>query len=224
MSEGIGVILPYAVGVAISPVPIIAVILMLFSAKARVNGPMFMAAWALALAVVSVAAYLLAGLASDATEETTTETIKWGQIILGALLLLIALRQWRSRPAPGVTPEMPKWMAGIDAFTPGKAFGDGPDPGRTEPQEPAAGGRRWHGPRRPGPLDGEVVVSLLVYVAIGTSTIAGPVIYYLVGGDKAKATLDSWKGWLAVNNTAVMAVLFVLFGVKLIGEGLPALG
>ena len=42
--------------------------------------------------------------------------------ILGALLLLIALRQWRSRPAPGVTPEMPKWMAGIDAFSPVKSF------------------------------------------------------------------------------------------------------
>ena len=35
-------VLTYAVGVAISPVPIIAVILMLFSAKARVNGPMFL--------------------------------------------------------------------------------------------------------------------------------------------------------------------------------------
>ena len=43
MTEGIGAILTYAIGVAISPVPIIAVILMLFSARARVNGPMFLA-------------------------------------------------------------------------------------------------------------------------------------------------------------------------------------
>ena len=37
--------------------------------------------------------------------------------MLGALFLLLALRQWRSRPAPGTEPKMPKWMAGIDALT-----------------------------------------------------------------------------------------------------------
>ncbi len=40
MGQGVGSILTFAVGVAISPVPIIAVILMLFSQRARVNGPM----------------------------------------------------------------------------------------------------------------------------------------------------------------------------------------
>ena len=39
--EGIGEVLTFAIGVAISPVPIIAVILMLFSQRARVNGPVF---------------------------------------------------------------------------------------------------------------------------------------------------------------------------------------
>jgi hypothetical protein len=32
---------------------------------------------------------------------------------------------WRNRPEPGTEPEMPKWMAGIDAFAPGKALGLG---------------------------------------------------------------------------------------------------
>ena len=42
MGQAIGEVLPFAVGVAISPVPIIAVILVLFSARARVNGPAFL--------------------------------------------------------------------------------------------------------------------------------------------------------------------------------------
>jgi len=37
----IGQILPLAVGVALSPVPIIAVALMLMSQRARLNGPLF---------------------------------------------------------------------------------------------------------------------------------------------------------------------------------------
>jgi hypothetical protein len=53
MGQGISQVLTFAIGVAISPVPIIAVILMLFSGRAKVNGPMFLAGWMLALGVVS---------------------------------------------------------------------------------------------------------------------------------------------------------------------------
>ena len=42
-------------------------------------------------------------------------------------------------------------------------------------------------------------------------------------GDQAKARLDEIKNWLAVHNDAVMAVLFLVFGAKLIADGLPPL-
>ena len=53
MGQGISEVLVYAVGVAISLLSIIAVTLMLFSKRARVNGPVFLLGWLLALAVVS---------------------------------------------------------------------------------------------------------------------------------------------------------------------------
>src|SRR5580765_5744398 len=116
MGQGIGEVLTFAIGVAISPVPIIAVILMLFSRRARVNGPVFLLGWVLALAVVSTVAYVIADESDAATSSTASDTISWGKIVLGVLFLLLAGRQWRSRPAPGVEPEMPKWMQGIDSF------------------------------------------------------------------------------------------------------------
>ncbi len=45
MGQAIGDLLPAAIGVAISPVPIIAIILMLGTPKARSNGPAFAAGW-----------------------------------------------------------------------------------------------------------------------------------------------------------------------------------
>ena len=84
MADGIGEVLTYAVGVAISPVPIIAVILMLFSARARVNGPMFLAGWVVALGVVSVVAYALADAGDAATDSTAGDTVSWGKIAVGA--------------------------------------------------------------------------------------------------------------------------------------------
>jgi hypothetical protein len=224
MSEGISAVLTFAVGVAISPIPIIAVILMLFSARARVNGPVFLIGWAIALAVVVALAYVLAGAAASTTEETTEDTIAWGQLVLGALLLLLAGRQWRSRPAPGVTPPMPKLMSGIDAFTPGRAFGLALLLAGVNPKNLLLSIGAGSALAGLALSTSEAVVSMLVYVLIGSITILVPVVYYLVGGDKAKASLDSLKDWLAVNNAAVMAVLFLLFGVKLIGDALPGLG
>ena len=69
----------------------------------------------------------------------------------------------------------------------------------------------------------DAVVAVIVFVVVGSLTIAGPVVYYLVGGARAKAELDSLKGWLAVHNDAVMTVLFLVFGVNLIAKGIPPL-
>jgi len=100
MPDAVGAVLTFAIGVAISPVPIIAVILMLFSSHARVNGPLFLLGWAVALAVVCGAAYALSDTGNVATDSTAVDTVSWGKIVVGALFLLLALRQWRSRPAP----------------------------------------------------------------------------------------------------------------------------
>ncbi|MGZ6663127.1 MAG: GAP family protein, partial [Solirubrobacteraceae bacterium] len=101
MGQGISEVLTYAVGVAISPVPIIAVILMLFSARARVNGPVFLLGWVLALGVVSGIVYVVSDQGNASTSSTASDTISWGKIVFGVLFLLLAARQWRSRPAPG---------------------------------------------------------------------------------------------------------------------------
>jgi len=49
MGEAIGQSLSLAVGVALSPVPIIAVILMLVTRRARTNGPLFVIGWLIGL-------------------------------------------------------------------------------------------------------------------------------------------------------------------------------
>src|SRR4051794_21381474 len=125
MAEGISAVLTFAVGVAISPVPIIAVTLMLFSERARVNGPAFLLGWVLAVLVVSGGSYMLADQAETATSSTAADTVAWGKIVFGVLFLVLAARTWRARPAPGTKPAMPKWLAGVDALTPTKAFGLG---------------------------------------------------------------------------------------------------
>jgi len=223
MGQAIGNTLPMAIGVAISPVPIIAVILMLFSQKARVNGPAFLAGWVLALAVISTVAYVIADESDASTSSSASDTISWGKIVLGVLFLLLAGRQWRSRPAPGVEPEMPKWMQGIDSFSPGKALGLGVLLAGVNPKNLILTLGAATGLAQLGLSTGDAVGSIVVFVVVASLTIAVPVVYYLVGGEKAKTALDSLKRWLGMHNAAVMTVLFLVFGVDLIAKGIPPL-
>jgi threonine/homoserine/homoserine lactone efflux protein len=222
MAEAISAVLTYAVGVAISPTPIIAGILMLFSARARTNGPMFLTGWVLAIGVLCAVAYFLADAGDAATDETASDTISWGKLAVGVFFLLVAAKQWRSRPAPGVQSEMPKWMAGIDAFSPGKAFTLGLLVAGVNPKNLLLSLGAGAALAQAGPSTPEAVVSWVIFVVVGSLTIAGPVVYSLVGGETARATLDAMKQWLAVHNVAVMTVLFLFFGVKLVADALPA--
>ena len=223
MGAGISEVLTFAVGVAISPVPIIAVILMLFSARAKVNGPMFLLGWVVALGVVSGVVYAACDAAGAASSNTAIDTISWGKIVLGVLLLLLAARNWRNRPALGADTEMPKWMGSIDALTPVKALGLGLLLAGVNPKNLLLTVGAASSLAQLGLTSTEAIVSLVVFVAVGSLTIAGPVIYYLVGGSRAETALQELKGWLAAHNNAVMAVLFLVFGVSLISKGIPPL-
>ena len=98
MGQAIGQVLSFGVGVAISPVPIIAVVLMLATPKGRVNGPAFLLGWVAGLAVLGTIVLLVASGASASKQGTPATWVSILKIVLGALLWLLAVRQWRGRP------------------------------------------------------------------------------------------------------------------------------
>ena len=123
MGDAIGSTLGFAVGFAISPIPIAAVILMLFSDRARSNSVSFMVAWIAVIDVVTAVVASIPGLETDDSAPSTTSG--WVKLVLGVLLLAVGVRQWGSRPGPGDEPVVPGWMARIDELRPGAAFGLG---------------------------------------------------------------------------------------------------
>src|SRR5438132_6472595 len=125
MGKAIGEILPYALGAAISVIPIIAIILMLVTPKAKANGSAFAAGFVAGLALICIIAVALAGGSNYSSSSGPTKTVSTIKLLLGLLLLLAAFRQWRARPKPGEEPKMPKWLESIDKFTPVRSFGIG---------------------------------------------------------------------------------------------------
>ena len=98
MGKAIGGSLPLAVGIALSPVPIIAVVLMLTSRRAKVNGPVFVLGWLVGLGIIGAIVLALAGAGAASESGSPATWVSWVKIVLGVLLLLVAVREFRNRP------------------------------------------------------------------------------------------------------------------------------
>jgi hypothetical protein len=61
------------------------------------------------------------------------------------------------------------------------------------------------------------------FILLASLTVAAPVVLYLIVGHKADDALNAMKTWLIAHNDAVMTVLFLVFGVKLLGDGITIL-
>ena len=217
MGAAIGEILGNAVGVAISPVPIIAVILMLFTARAAANSLSFLAGWVIGLTVAG-AIVLSLGLESSEGGESTTGG--WIKIVIGVLFLGLAVKQWSSRPVGDEEPTMPGWMQAIDQFTAPKSFGIGFLLSAVNPKNLGLTIAAMSKVTAVGLSTGEEIGTMVVFVVIASLTVAAPVVLNLVLGSKAEPTLTTMKDWLAENNNTVMTVLFVVLGAKLLGDGI----
>ena len=223
MGAAIGDILGLAAGVAVSPLPIVAMILLLATPRGRADGLLFGVGWLVGLAVLGAVVLALAGPADASAGGEPAAWTGWLKLLLGVLALLLALRQWRARPAEGAEPEMPRWMASLDRLRPGGALGLGALLSAVNPKNGGltiAAAATIAGAGLDG---GAQAVVLAVFVLIGSLGVLAPLVVYLVTGENAARTLDTWKTWAATHNAAVMAVLFLVFGFKLVGDGIAVL-
>ncbi|MFF5076564.1 GAP family protein [Actinoplanes sp. NPDC000266] len=223
MGEAIGQSLPTAVGVALSPVPIIAVILMLTTPRAKVNGPSFVLGWLLGLGLVGALVLVLAGPSASAGDGEPAAWVGWLKLVLGLLLLAVAVRQFRGRPRHGEAGSMPKWMDAIDEFGAGKSLGLAALLSGANPKNlllAVAGAAAIAQTGIPG---GQQAVAYTIFAIVGSLGVAAPVGIYLVMGKRSADLLARLKEWLGLHNAVIMSVLCLLIGVKLLGDALTVL-
>ncbi|KQN86579.1 GAP family protein [Arthrobacter sp. Leaf69] len=223
MGTVIGEILPLALGIAISPIPIIAAILMLLSPKAKAVSVGFLVGWVVGIIAAVAVFTLLSGLIPEEDPEASKPIAGTIKILLGAGLLVLAVRQWRSRPIPGEKAALPKWMATIDTVTTGRATFLGFLLAAANPKNLlmaiAAGLVIGAG----GLTRAEESLAIAIFVLIAASTVAIPVIAYLIASKRMTAPLKSLRDWLVQNNPTLMTVLLLVLGVVVIGNGIGSL-
>ncbi|GGU34369.1 GAP family protein [Nocardioides albus] len=219
MGEAIGQSLPIAVGVLVSPMPIVALVLMLVSQRAASNGTGFVAGWLVGIFVLGSGVALLADGAGSGGEDPPV----WAavlKIVLGALLLLLAVRSWRGRPGAGETAPVPKWMAALDEFNVFKAFGTGVLLGAVNPKNLLLVVSAGTTIATATSETGQQLGAMAVFTFIASLGVLVPFGIYLVTGERAATLLEGIKAWMIANNAVIMTILLVVLGVKMVGDGM----
>jgi len=223
MGQAIGQILSFAVGVAIGPVPVIAVVLMLATPRGRVNATSFLGGWIAGIAVLGTIVLLVAGGASAAHHGTPARWVSILKIVLGALLWLLAIRQWRARPRHGREAPLPGWMKAIDSFTATRSAAMGLALGSVNPKNLLLVIAAAAAIAQTGAKTLSQAVALAVFILVATVGVGAPVTISLLMPARATAILSGLRDWMARHNAAIMTVICLIIGAKLIGDAITAL-
>ncbi len=186
LTQAIGDFLPAAVAVALSPVPIVAVVLVLDGSRARASGPAFAMGWIAGLTVVSVVVVVVIG-SGDPTDVATG--VGWMDVGIGVIFLVMAAGQWKQRPKPGEDPKMPGWMSTMSAVSWPKAALLGAALSGANPKNVALTLAASASIAQAGLDAGDTAIAIAAFVAIGSVTVVGAVGCYLIAAEDDRASV-----------------------------------
>src|ERR1700712_979201 len=223
----IGELLPFAVAMAVSPMFVIAIVLILVSDGARAKGLSFVAGRLLGLVLILAIVYAVFAAigghhaAHNGPPSTSSSIIR---MVVGVALVVYAVRMFRNRPKPGEEPRPSKLLQRIDGLTPASAFGMSLLLSVLDPASLSLGFAAGIDLAQANVPDAARLAVAVGFVLMATVTVTVPLVIYMVGGAAAEAKLGDVKTWLVANEKTVMMVLFLIIGVLMISRGIRALG
>jgi len=217
--DAIALVLPLAMGVALSPFPVVAAVLILSGPRASTAGLAFAAGFVGGLVGLTAVALGLIDGAGGATGPVAS-LLRLG---VGAGLLVAAWAKWRGRPEGGVAVPMPGWMVALHGAGPVRAFAVGAGLGGVNPKNIAFAVGAAGSIAATGVGARDAVVAGLAFVLLGSASVLGATAVRLVGGARTVGPLETLRAFMVDNGPVILAVVFLVLGVKLFGEGLAGL-
>ena len=221
MLSALGQLLPIAVAVALSSVPITATILILLSPKRNRSAIPFLIGWVVGMAAVVVVATAGASTLPISSLRTPQKAIGIGEIIVGVALLVVAVIAWR-RAARAPAGKGSRWLDRVDGMGPAPALGFAAVL-NLRPKGlllGAAAGLSIAGASLRG-TDTAIVVA--IYVGLASCTVTVPIVVTLVAPTRMQPRLVLAREWLSQNSAHITVVVLVIVGFVILGAGLSRL-
>ncbi|WP_328942334.1 GAP family protein [Streptomyces sp. NBC_00250] len=221
--QAVGAVLPAALAVALSPFPLIGIVLILAGRQGRRNGLLFTAGWVAGLGIVATLVVVVLGGADD-PESPSSALADWGRVVAGAALIVLGARTWWRRPRAGSEAETPRWMASLDDISAPRALLLGALLSGANPKNLVLAASAATSIVEAGAHDGDLVVAVAVFVLVGSCTVLGAVAIHLLGGRRAASFLDGVRQFMITNSTVITVIVLLLLGAGVLGDGLTGLG
>jgi arginine exporter protein ArgO len=222
MGQALAQSLPFAIGLIVSPFPLIAIV-MILSGPRRVVAPAF--ALASFLGLVAVGALVLLVSAEYPAEDAGAPAtwLSWSRLALGVALLAVAVKKLRARPWRDGPKDPPRWMRTIDSLTWVRAAGLGIAVSVLNPKNlvlALAGAGVIAQADLPTASE---IAALVAFVALGTLGVTVPLALSLALGERGLALLKRPKQWMERNHPLIVALLALIFAAVLISNGIEGL-
>jgi hypothetical protein len=219
----VGTLLPFALGIAISPAPIIAAILLLTSNRSPAKGLAYLAGWLAGLVTLLFAILLLVTSRDYSRWKIAAQFTGWAILIAGIILLIMAYVQWRQRP-PLDAELMPlEWLQAMPQATSLMALGAGLFFGLFSLKNLLIVAATAAIIGETGLGLGGRILAILIFATIATIGIATPAYVSLTQGERARETLVDWEYRLSIHNVTITCIVLVTIAVQLLGSGLSRL-
>lgn len=216
--EAIGLFLPLSFGIALSPIPILALVIILMTTKANKNAPAFLFGWILGILIVGIFVFLSPG--NQTVNGTPTFIAGLIRIILGAALLILAIRKLLQRQNSDKPVEVPKYIARLESVGIFQSVMTGFIFSAIYPKNLVLAIAGAVVIDRVVTLFAMQLIALLVFTALASLSIASPIVAYFLEKQKVRAVLTQWKSWLVNNNATIVIILLLIFGMLLLGRGI----
>lgn len=237
MGELILALVPVALGVVLSPLAIMALVAVLLSRDARMNGITYLIGWFLGLGgLMTLCLWLFPLLAVHELGEPPL-WVPIVRVLLGLFLIGSAVWVYRKgrahiaqmaaasspREVVAASPQLPGWLHSVESFRPGRTLLLGLGLFVLNPVDASCA------------ILAALDISLsdvdrstglwvaVVFVIIGTLPIALPVLYVVVRGADAQPLLDRVRTWIAGNTHVLNAALLLVIGALQLEKGIAAL-
>ena len=222
MLQAIGHILPISVAVALSSVPVTAMLMILLSKNRNRSAVPFLIGWVVGLALV-VSLFTLFGRALPGrTPRDMQAVVGRGEILVGIALIVVAIVSWRRAARAPEATDAPRWVAAVGSLGPWSCLGVALIL-NLRPKAlllAAAAGLSLHGDH----LDAtSTVIVVAVYTLISASTVAVPIIATLIAPDRMEPSLLRAHAFISKYGPIATALILLMVGVVVVGDGLARL-
>ena len=214
--------LPIALGVAASPMTILALMILLMTPRALPNAYSFLLGWFVGLFLVGGIVLFSPGLNHYASGPTPVAG--WIRIGLGSLFLLISILIIKDLPKKGKQTTPPKWMEKVDSYGPRQALSIGLFLSIINFKNAAmvASGAVVIGAE--GLSYWNEIISLLIFCFIASLGVLFPVVIYLLFRDTVELVFAKLKVWLQRYSSLILMIVLIVFGAWSLYRGIILVG